>query len=65
MMLEIKDITFAYTDKPVIENISCTIESGQNIALIGRAAAEKHLLKLIYGLYDLNSGAITYNENPF
>jgi ABC-type multidrug transport system fused ATPase/permease subunit len=64
MMLEIKDITFAYTDKPVIENIS-TIESGQNIALIGRAAAEKHLLKLIYGLYDLNSGAITYNENPF
>jgi ABC-type multidrug transport system fused ATPase/permease subunit len=41
MMLEIKDITFAYTDKPVIENISCTIESGQNIALIGRAAAEK------------------------
>jgi ABC-type Mn2+/Zn2+ transport system ATPase subunit len=40
MMLEIKDITFAYTDKP-IENISCTIESGQNIALIGRVAAKK------------------------
>ena len=65
MMLEIKDITFAYTDKPVIENISCTIESGQNIALIGESGCGKStLLKLIYGLYDLNSGAITYNEKP-
>lgn len=65
MMLEIKDITFAYTDKPVIENISYTIEKGQNIALIGESGCGKStLLKLIYGLYDLNSGAITYNEKP-
>ncbi|MFV8333666.1 ABC transporter ATP-binding protein [Flavobacterium sp. GSP14] len=64
-MLEIKDITFAYTDKPVIENISCTIKSGQNIALIGESGCGKStLLKLIYGLYDLNSGALTYNEKP-
>lgn len=62
MMLEIKDITFAYTDKPVIENISYTIEKGQNIALIGESGCGKStLLKLIYGLYDLGSGSITYN----
>ena len=62
MMLEIKDITFAYTDKPVIENISYTIEKGQNIALIGESGCGKStLLKLIYGLYDLDSGSITYN----
>ena len=65
MMLEIKDIRFAYTDKAVIENISYTIEKGQNIALIGESGCGKStLLKLIYGLYDLNSGAITYNEKP-
>ena len=63
MMLEIKDITFAYSDKPVIENISYTIHRGQNIALIGESGCGKStLLKLIYGLYDLDSGAITYNE---
>lgn len=65
MMLEIKDITFAYSDKPVIENISYTIHRGQNIALIGESGCGKStLLKLIYGLYDLDSGAITYNEKP-
>ena len=62
MMLEIKDITFAYSDKPVIENISYTIAKGQNIALIGESGCGKStLLKLIYGLYDLESGSITYN----
>ena len=62
MMLEIKDITFAYSDKPVIENISYTIAKGQNIALIGESGCGKStLLKLIYGLYDLDSGSITYN----
>ena len=62
MMLEIKDITFAYTDKPVIENISYTIAKGQNITLIGESGCGKStLLKLIYGLYDLDSGSITYN----
>ena len=65
MMLEITDITFAYSDTPVIENISFTIEKGQNIAVIGESGCGKStLLKLIYGLYDLNSGAIRYNGKP-
>lgn len=64
-MLEIKDISFTYIDKPVIENVSFTIATGQNTAIIGESGCGKStLLKLIYGLYDLDSGAITYNENP-
>ncbi|MFV8322541.1 ABC transporter ATP-binding protein [Flavobacterium sp. LS2R12] len=64
-MLEIKDISFTYIDKPVIENVSFTISKGQNTAIIGESGCGKStLLKLIYGLYDLDSGAITYNENP-
>lgn len=62
-MLEIKDISFTYIDKPVIENVSFTIAKGQNTAIIGESGCGKStLLKLIYGLYDLDSGAITYND---
>ena len=65
MMLEIKDISFTYTETPVIENVSFTISKGQNTAIIGESGCGKStLLKLIYGLYDLNSGAITYNDKP-
>ncbi|MFV8372555.1 ABC transporter ATP-binding protein [Flavobacterium sp. LB2P74] len=64
-MLEIKDISFTYTETPVIENVSFTISKGQNTAIIGESGCGKStLLKLIYGLYDLNSGAITYNDKP-
>ncbi|TDD76090.1 ABC transporter ATP-binding protein [Flavobacterium caseinilyticum] len=64
-MLEIKDISFSYTETPVIENVSFTIAKGQNTAIIGESGCGKStLLKLIYGLYDLDSGAITYNEKP-
>ena len=64
-MLEIKNISFAYTETPVIEEVSFTIEKGQNTAIIGESGCGKStLLKLIYGLYDLNSGEITYNDKP-
>jgi ABC-type Fe3+/spermidine/putrescine transport system ATPase subunit len=65
MMLEIKDISFTYIDKPVIENVSFTISKGENTAIIGESGCGKStLLKLIYGLYDLDTGAITYNDKP-
>ena len=65
MMLEIKNISFTYTETPVIEEVSFTIDKGQNTAIIGESGCGKStLLKLIYGLYDLNSGSITYNEKP-
>lgn len=65
MMLEIKNISFTYINKPVIENVSFTIAKGENTAIIGESGCGKStLLKLIYGLYDLDSGAITYNEKP-
>ncbi|MBP2282961.1 ABC-type Fe3+/spermidine/putrescine transport system ATPase subunit [Flavobacterium sp. CG_23.5] len=64
-MLEIKDISFTYIDKPVIENVSFTITKGQNIAVIGESGCGKStLLKLLYGLYDLDKGEILYNKKP-
>ncbi|MFV5703755.1 ABC transporter ATP-binding protein [Flavobacterium sp. XS2P12] len=62
-MLEIKDISFTYIDKPVIEAVSFTIAKGRNTAIIGESGCGKStLLKLIYGLYDLAEGEITYNN---
>ncbi|EJL60817.1 ABC transporter ATP-binding protein [Flavobacterium sp. CF136] len=64
-MLNIQNISFSYTEKPVINNVSFTINKGQNIAVIGESGCGKStLLKLIYGLYDLNEGQIFYEEKP-
>ena len=65
MMLEIKNISFTYIENPVIKNVSFAIDKGQNIAVIGESGCGKStLLKLIYGLYDLDQGAILYDEKP-
>lgn len=65
LMLNIQNISFSYTEKPVINNVSFTINKGQNIAVIGESGCGKStLLKLIYGLYDLNEGQIFYEEKP-
>ena len=64
-MLDIQNISFTYTDSPVIKNISFSIEKGQNIAIIGESGCGKStLLKLIYGLYDLDEGSISYEGKP-
>lgn len=60
-MLAVKDISFGYTENTIIHNISFNVKTGQNIAVIGESGCGKStLLKLIYGLYDLGSGSITY-----
>ena len=65
IMLELKDISFAYIDQAVINGLSFVAHQGQNIAIIGESGCGKStLLKLIYGLYDLDSGSIHYNGNP-
>ncbi len=62
-MLEAKSISFAYSDKTVIEGLSFSIPKGQHVSVIGESGCGKStLLKLIYGLYDLNEGSIYYND---
>ncbi|KDN56048.1 ABC transporter ATP-binding protein [Flavobacterium seoulense] len=62
-MLQVQNISFGYTEKPVVQNIYFTVEKGQNIAVIGESGCGKStLLKLIYGLYDLDQGQIFWND---
>lgn len=50
-MLQLQKVSFAYDTKPVLKNISFTIEKGQHISLIGESGCGKStLLQLIYGL---------------
>lgn len=63
-MLSVQDISFGYSEKTVIQNISFNVNKGQNIAVIGESGCGKStLLKLIYGLYDLKEGEIFFDGN--
>lgn len=63
-MLEIKNISFAYNQKKVLDNLDFHVTKGQNLAIIGESGCGKStLLKLIYGLYDLGEGEILYDKN--
>lgn len=63
-MLQINTIFFAYDTDTVINDISFSLEPGQNLSIIGESGCGKStLLKLIYGLYDLDNGTIFWNGN--
>lgn len=64
-MLRVENLSFGYTDKKILHNISFDIQKGQNIALLGESGCGKStLLKLMYGLYDLDEGNISWNNTP-
>ena len=63
-MLTVKNISFSYEENHVINNISFTVNTGENIAVIGESGSGKStLLKLIYGEYDLDYGEISWKNN--
>jgi ABC-type Fe3+/spermidine/putrescine transport system ATPase subunit len=62
-MLSIENLSFAYTDDPVINNICFNATQGQNIAILGESGCGKStLLKLIYGLLDADNGQIFFDQ---
>ncbi|GAA4273364.1 ABC transporter ATP-binding protein [Aquimarina gracilis] len=62
-MLTVDNISFAYDTKPVLKNVSFTIEKGQHIALIGASGCGKStLLKIIYGLLHIEQGELSWDN---
>lgn len=60
-MLELKKISFSYTQKPFIKNLNLRIAKGETISLIGASGCGKStLLQIIYGLHDVK-GEICWN----
>jgi len=59
--LEFDKVTFAYNPKErlILNRVSFTVDPGTKVALVGRSGAGKSTIsKLIYRLYDIQSGTI-------
>lgn len=62
-MLQINHISFAYNKETTIHNIDFSLKKSQSLAIIGESGCGKStILKLIYGLYDLDEGTIFWNN---
>ncbi len=61
--IEFKNISFDYdNNKKVLEDISFEIEQGEKIGIVGNSGSGKTtLIRLLSGLYEVNSGKILLN----
>lgn len=59
LVIEIKDVSFAYDTEPVINQLSLTISRGDKIGIIGKNGTGKStLLKLLLGKLEPTTGSI-------
>lgn len=64
--LEVRNLTFAYTDKDILKDINIKINKGEKIAIVGENGAGKTtLVKLLLRLYDPKSGEILVNGKDY
>lgn len=63
-MLQVKNLSFKYKNKHILESINFKVNPGEHFSIIGESGSGKStLLKLIYGTYDLNEGQIFWKDN--
>ncbi len=61
-MLRVKNLSFAYGEKPVLKNLSFSIEKGEIVSIIGASGCGKStLLQSIYGLHHVD-GKIFWDD---
>ena len=61
--MEIRNVSFSYGDKPVIENLSLSLSGGRRVCVMGESGRGKTtLLKLILGLIAPQSGEIVLED---
>ena len=59
MGIDINSLSFSYEEKPVLNNITLSVQTGESVGVVGVSGGGKStLLKLISGLYDVQTGAI-------
>jgi ABC-type Fe3+/spermidine/putrescine transport system ATPase subunit len=62
-MLKANNISFGYTSKDVLKNISFTSKKGSYTAIVGESGCGKStLLEIIYGLLHIEKGSIYWNK---
>ena len=59
VLVDFNNVTFAYNDKNVVENLSFSIKKGEQVTLSGRTGAGKStIFKLLLGLYEPDNGSV-------
>ena len=59
-MIILKNVTFSYDNKIIINNLSLNIKKGDKIGIMGESGCGKStLLRLLAGLYRTDSGTVT------
>jgi ABC-type Fe3+/spermidine/putrescine transport system ATPase subunit len=62
-MLQVAIPSFSYQEKIILQNLTFTLNEGQQLAIIGESGCGKStLLKIIYGLYDCNEGNLSWKS---
>ena len=62
-MLKVENVSFGYSKTKILKAIDFSVETGENLAIIGESGSGKStLLKLIYGEYDLKQGHIFWKD---
>jgi ATP-binding cassette subfamily B protein len=63
--IEFRNLTFAYNEKPVLQNINLTIEPGTTVALVGKTGSGKStLVTLIPRLLDAPENTVFIDDKP-
>ncbi len=62
--ITVRNAGFRYGNRPVVRNLSLTIEAGEMIGLVGRSGSGKStLVNLICRFYDVSEGAILIDDH--
>lgn len=60
VIVDFNNVTFAYDDKNVVENLSFSIKKGEQVTLSGRTGTGKStIFKLLLGLYEPDKGSVS------
>ncbi|UYW01593.1 ABC transporter ATP-binding protein [Flavobacterium agricola] len=62
-MLTVSNLNFSYKNKEVLHQISFQVPAGHHLAILGESGCGKStLIKLLYGLFDADSGNLFWND---
>lgn len=65
-MIEARNISKQFGDKPVLKNVSCNFEKGKTNLIIGQSGSGKTvLMKCLVGLFEVDHGMVFYDNRNF
>jgi ATP-binding cassette subfamily C protein len=62
--VEVRGLSFAYNDEPVLDGLNLSISPGEKVAIVGASGGGKStLVQLLLGLYTAQAGTIRYGAS--